>query len=242
MIKIMANTVYPTCPEEQQPHDTECLFNCKVQSNTNCLTQHSRVQCYCHLVHKVISQGKGFEVLLFACDSAQHGKEEQRHGFSALLSTGMMRLWEGSCSRKGKAEARSARTAPGNVKPFIIYKMTEQKRYSPAAAPRPNACAVSFTAWSRALAPKSPAQAVPQWPKGICCAPQLTFSVGWDQDFILPRGSEAEPLNDQRDGQQLLGGTDCLSLDDGDKYDRSYKTVKSSLVIQHSALIAKNNV
>lgn len=67
--------------------------------------------------------------------------------------------------------------------------------------------------------------------------------VGWDQDFALPRASEAEPWNDQRDCQRLLGGeTSCVSPDDGDKYDRSYKIIKSSLVIQHSALIAKHKV
>lgn len=33
-----------------------------------------------------------------------------------------------------------------------------------------------------------------------------------------------------------------MSLDDEDKYDRSYKVVKSSLLIQHNALIAKRKV
>lgn len=60
---------------------------------------------------------------------------------SALLAAEMMRLWEGSCNKRGEAEAHSARTVPANMKLFIsyFYKMTAQKRYAPGVAPSPSA-------------------------------------------------------------------------------------------------------
>lgn len=81
MIKIMVNTIYPTCCKKHPPHGNEHLFSqsANLYSNPIQIFLRTRVQCYHHLVHKVTLQGKSLKILLFTWESVQHSKEEQRY-------------------------------------------------------------------------------------------------------------------------------------------------------------------